>query len=127
LSIRFLSDEWAQAVKDGLNANPDFAKAAAGQKAKLQQVITDGEGATRYWITIEDGKIDMGVGDVGSPDATITQSYDTAVALAKRELNPVTGFMLGKIKIDGNMGMLLGLQGALGQLPEVMGSLDVEY
>ena len=82
---------------------------------------------THYWITIGDGKIDLGVGDIEGEDATITQSYDTAAALAKGELSPVTAFMTGKLKIAGNMGMILGLQGALSQLPAAMAKIDVEY
>ena len=74
-----------------------------------------------------DGRIELGLGDIDNPDATITQSYETAVALAKREANPVTSFMMGKIKIDGNMGMLMGLAGALGKLADGMSTLDVEY
>jgi putative sterol carrier protein len=69
----------------------------------------------------------MGIGDLEGAEATITQSYDTAVALAKRELSPVTGFMMGKIKVAGNMGLLLGLQGVLGQIAESMSAMDVEY
>ncbi len=69
----------------------------------------------------------MGVGDLEAPDATITQSYETAVKLAKSELSAVTAFMTGKIKIGGNMGLLLGLQGALAQLPAAMEKIEVEY
>ena len=39
----------------------------------------------------------------------------------------MTSFMMGKIKIDGNMGMLMGLAGALGKLADGMSTLDVEY
>jgi hypothetical protein len=39
----------------------------------------------------------------------------------------VTGFMLGKIKVDGNMGMLMGLTGVLQELPEAMATIDTEY
>ncbi len=35
--------------------------------------------------------------------------------------------MMGKIKVDGNMGLLLGLAGALGKLADAMAALDVEY
>jgi putative sterol carrier protein len=49
------------------------------------------------------------------------------VALAKNELNPVTAFMTGKIKIAGNMGLLLSLQGALARLPIAMSAIDVDY
>ena len=126
MAVKFLSAEWADAVKAALNSSTDFKQAAANQKATIQQVIT-GDTETHYWIVIADGAIDMGVGDASAPDATITQSYDTAVGLAKGTVSAVTAFMTGKIKVAGNMGMLLGLQGALGQLPIAMGTIDVEY
>jgi putative sterol carrier protein len=69
----------------------------------------------------------MGIGDQDGADATIRQSYDTSVALAKRELSPVTGFMMGKIKVEGNMGLLLGLQGVLMKIADAMGTMDVDY
>jgi putative sterol carrier protein len=127
VALKFLSQEWADAVKASLNDKAEFKQAAAGKKASIQQIISDGEGGSHYWIRIEDGSIDLGLGDLDAPDATITQNYATAVALAKNELSAVTAFMTGKIKIDGNMGLLLALQGAFTQLPAVMASLDVDY
>ncbi|HSL09909.1 MAG TPA: SCP2 sterol-binding domain-containing protein [Actinomycetota bacterium] len=127
MAVKFLSPEWADQLTAALNARESFEAAAAGKKARLQQVIT-GETETRYWIVIDDGTIDMGVGNLEPPiDATITQSYETAVGLAQRTVNPVTGFMLGKIKVDGNMGMLMGLTGVLQELPEAMATIDTEY
>jgi putative sterol carrier protein len=127
VTVKFLSEPWAEALKTELNGSEEFQRAAAGQRATIQQVITDAGGETRYWISIVDGRIDLGVGDVDAPDATITQSYDSAAALARGELNAVTAFMTGKLKIAGNMGMILGLQGALAQLPAAMAKIDVEY
>ena len=128
MSVKFLSDEWAHALKAELNESEEFRRAAAGQHATIQQVITGGDADdTHYWITIEDGSIDLGVGDIDGGDATITQSYDSAAALARGELSPVTAFMTGKLKIAGNMGMILGLQGALAQLPAAMAKIDVAY
>lgn len=127
MSVKFLSEGWAQALKAELNQSEAFRQAAAGHRATIQQIITDAEGDTHYWITIADGQIDLGIGDVTGEDATITQSYDSAAALARGELSPVTAFMTGKLKIAGNMGMILGLQGALSQLPAAMERIDVEY
>ena len=127
MSVKFLSDGWAEALKQELNQSDAFRQAAAGQKATIQQVIKGGDGDTQYWITIADGQIDLGVGDIEGEDATITQSYDAAAALAKGELSPVTAFMTGKLKIAGNMGLILGLQSALAQLPAAMSKIDVEY
>ena len=126
MAVKFLSDEWAQALKAGLNEDAAFKEAAAGKTATIQQVIGDDD-QIHYWIRIADGAIDMGLGDAEGPDATITESHETAVALAKGELSPVTAFMTGKIKVAGNMGLLLGLQNVLALLPTAMAAIDVEY
>jgi putative sterol carrier protein len=127
VSVKFLSEEWAAALKKELNENQAFRQAATGKRATIQQIITDDGVETHYWITIVDGEIDLGVGDVEGEDAQITQSYDSAAALARGELSPVTAFMTGKLKVTGNMGLILGLQGALSQLPAAMAEIDVEY
>ena len=127
MSVKFLSQEWAEALKAALNEDPEFRTAAGSVSARIQQVITEDGDETRYWIVIAEGAVDMGLGDLDPVDATITQSYETAAALAKGELNAVTAFMTGKIKVAGNMGMLLGLQGALTRLPPAMSAIQTEY
>jgi putative sterol carrier protein len=127
VTVPFLSTEWADAVKAQLNANEEFRAAASGKNATIQQIITSDGDETHYWIEIADGTIDLGVGDADEPDATITQSYDTAVKLARSELSVVTAFMTGKVKVAGNMGLLMGLQGALSQLPTAMQAVDTDY
>ena len=51
----------------------------------------------------------------------------TATAMAKRELNPVTAFMTGRLRVAGNTGLLMRLQGAISQLPDLMADVEVEY
>ncbi|HEX7463806.1 MAG TPA: histidine phosphatase family protein [Actinomycetota bacterium] len=125
--VRFLSEEWATELKERLNASESFKKAAGLTAAKLQQVITGPGGEQRYWIRVGDGAIDMGSGDVDAPDATITEDYETAVALARSELNAVSGFMSGKIRITGNMMLIMQLQAAIAELPRAMQEMDIEY
>ncbi len=52
----------------------------------------------------------------GEIDATITQDYDTAVALSKNELSPTAAYMSGKLKVAGDLMKLMQLQGALSQM-----------
>jgi putative sterol carrier protein len=127
MPVRFLSDKWVAEVKERLNASDAFRAGAANANATLQQVISAPEGERRYWIRVADSTIDMGSGEVDRPDATITQDYETATALARGELNPVAAFMSGKLRIDGSMMLLMQLQGALAELPRVMSEMDVEY
>jgi len=125
--IQFLSEEWTVELQKRLNADDGFADASAGAKATIQNVINSADGPKRYWMKFEAGKVEMGPGDAETPDATIEQDYDTAVALAKSELNPVTAFMTGKIRINGSMMLLMQLQGALSELAKVMQDIDVDY
>ena len=43
MAVKFLSDEWAQALKTELNASESFKEAAAGKTATIQQVIGGGD------------------------------------------------------------------------------------
>ena len=129
MAVKFLTDEWAQEMTNSLNASDEFQSAASNQQTKLQQVVTDtpdgGEG--KYYFTLEGGKAQVGVGEITDADATITQNYETAVAINKSELNAQQAFMQGKLKISGNMMKLMQLQGVFNAMPKAVGDVEVEY
>ena len=127
MPVQFLSDEWTVQLKERLQGSEAFRAAAGGANATIQNVIRTADGPKRYWVKFAGGTVDLGSGDVEQPDATIEQDYETAAALARSELNPVTAFMTGKIKINGSMMLLMQLQGALTELAREMQELDVEY
>lgn len=126
--MKFLSEEWALALRDKVNASEDFRAAAGSQQARIQQVVTDAPGGKdiRYWLTLENGRVDVGVGDLDDAEVTITQDYATAVALAKGDLSGVAAFMSGKIQVS-NMMKVMGLQGALQHLAPLIREIDCEY
>ncbi len=127
MPVAFLSQEWTEELEQRLNASEPFRKAAAGADVTIQNVISAPDGTKRYWLRFEGGSVSLGAGDAESPEATIEQDYETAVALAKSELNPVTAFMTGKIRINGSMMLLMQLQPALSELAREMQEIDVEY
>ena len=128
MGVKFLSAEWAQAVQDALNASDAFRNAAGSQTAKVQQVVTTPEREKRYWFKLEGGKAELGSGDAPDQvDATITQDYDTAVALSKNELTGTAAYMSGKLRVSGDLMKLMQLQGALGQMPAALKDIDVDY
>jgi len=128
MGVKFLSEEWTQAVQDALNASDAFRNAAGSQTAKVQQVVTTPEGEKRYWFKLEGGKAELGSGDAPDQvDATITQDYDTAVALSKNELTGTAAYMSGKLRVSGDLMKLMQLQGALGQMPAALKDIDVDY
>jgi putative sterol carrier protein len=125
--VRFLSDDWTTELERRLNESEPFRTATAGKRATIQNVIATADGPKRYWFAIADGSVRMGAGDAEVADATIEQDYDTAAALAKGELNAVSAFMGGRIRINGSMMLLMQLQGALSELANVMQEMDVDY
>ena len=129
MAVRYLSEEWANAVTQALNSSDDFKKAATGQQAKLQQVVTDAPdgGEVKFYFKLEDGNAEVALGELADAEATISQNYETSVAMDKGELNPQNAFMQGKLKIAGNMMKLMQLQGVINAMPKAVSSLDRDY
>lgn len=128
MAVKFLSQEWASSMKDALNSSEDFKKSASGQQVKLQQVVTDTpDGETKYYFTLDNGAVDIGLGEIADAEATLTQNYDTAAAISKQELNATNAFMQGKLKISGNMMKLMQLQGVFNAMPKAVEGVEVEY
>ena len=127
MPVQFLSPEWTEELEKRLNASDALRAAAAAANVTIQNVIDTPDGAKRYWMRFEGGSVKLEAGDAEKADATIEQDYDTAVALAKSELNPVSAFMTGKIRINGSMMLLMQLQGALSELAKEMQEIDVDY
>ena len=128
MGVPFLSQEWAQAVTDAVNSSDEFAAAAASSTARVQQIVTDApDGETKYYFSVDNGSAQIGLGEVEDPDATVTQSYETAAAISKREIHPQQAFMQGHLRISGNLMKLLQLQGVLSALASAVSELDVDY
>ena len=129
MAVKFLSEDWAQAMTEALNSSDEFKKAATGQTVKLQQVITDAPdgGEQKYYFTLEDSTAKVSLGELPEAEATLTQNYETAVAITKQELNAQNAFMQGKLKISGNMMKLMQLQGVFNAMPKAANDVEVEY
>lgn len=126
---KFLTTEWMDAARDAVSGSEQAVNASKGVQLILQQVVEDvpDSGTVSYWTQLNDGEVTGGEGAHESPDVTITQNYDTAVALTKGELNAQAAFMAGKIKVSGNMGKLLQHQSAIQSLAGAISSIDTEY
>lgn len=127
MGVKFLTEEWAKAVTEALNVSDAFKAAAGSQTAKLQQVVNTPEEEVKYFFKVEGGQAEVGLGEIEGPDATISQDYDTAVALSKSELTGTAAYMSGKLKVSGDLMKLMQLQGVFNTLPQAVAALDVEY
>jgi len=129
VAVKFLTEEWAQAMTDALNSSETFQKAATGQQATIQQVVTDSPdgGGVKYYFKLDGGKAEVSLGELAEAEATISQNYETAVAIDRSELNAQNAFMQGKLKISGNMMKLMQLQGVINAMPQAVSGVEREY
>lgn len=67
-----------------------------------------------WTVAIADGALNTSEGSAESPDATLSMDSDDFKDLISGELNPMMAFMQGKVKVDGDMGAVMKIQGLLG-------------
>ena len=129
MAVKFLSEEWASEITQALNSSEDFKRAASSQQVKIQQVVTDTPdgGDAKYYFKLDNGSAEVALGELSDAEATISQNYETAVAITKSELNAQQAFMQGKLKISGNMMKLMQLQGVFNAMPKAVSGIDVVY
>jgi putative sterol carrier protein len=81
---------------------------AGGAKALIQLDLT-GEDGGQWLLDIADGKCDVREELATTSDVKVTMAAGDFVALTRNELNAVQAFMGGKIKVAGNVGLVMQL------------------
>jgi putative sterol carrier protein len=128
MAVKFLSEEWAQAVTRALNSHEGFKSAITGVDLAIQFNVTDAPaGDVPYYFKAAGGSVAIALGETESPDITVTNDYETAVAISKGELNTQAAFMSGKLKAAGNLAKLMMHTNVITQWGAANASVDVEY
>lgn len=113
----YLSPGWFDDVNRAAGADDALAGAIAGAAVTIQQVVTDGpDGEVRYWVRLREGRFEAGPGQADGPDATVTQSYDTAVEVSRGRLEVEAAILAGRIRLAGDVATLVRQQAALQQV-----------
>ena len=101
----------AAALKDIFDKMPGQlnADAASGLDCVIQYDLT-GDAAGNYYVTIKDGAATVSEGTHDSPTMTLTMEASDFVALFIGELDGMSAFMGGKLKIAGDMGLAMKMQ-----------------
>lgn len=83
---------------------------AAGLNAVIQLNLT-GEGGGQWMVKIANQQLKIDRGQASSPNLTLTMAAADYVALTAGKANPVTLFMAGRIKAEGNTNLAMKFQG----------------
>ena len=95
---RFLSEAWFGEVA---TAGPS---AADEPVVTLQQIVTGAPGGdVTYHVTVGGGRAVVVHGPAAHPDATFTQGYRTAAAVARGELTTEAALLAGDIVVAGDL------------------------
>jgi putative sterol carrier protein len=125
---KFLSEEWTSDVTTALNNHEGFKNAIGAADLGIQFHTEGGpDGDVDYYLKSSGGTSNMDLGTLEDADVTVKQSYETATAIAKGDLNTQTAFMTGKLKVSGNLAKLMMHQAAIQQWGAAVSELDVEY
>jgi putative sterol carrier protein len=82
---------------------------AQGLKANVQFDFTS-DGGKKYVVRIVDGQCAVQEGELANPTATVITSQATYQAVAEGRLNVATAFMTGKLKVKGDLQLLMRFQ-----------------
>lgn len=127
MGLQFLSDEYLAAATAALNANDDFVNSIANIDMGLQFHVTEAPtNDIDFYLMVGEGEATMVAGVLDGADVSISSTHETAVAMFSGELNTQTAFMTGKIKVTGNMAVLMMNQGVINKWAATVGDLDVE-
>lgn len=110
----FLSEEWLAEARQIYEHYRGQAPAPS-QTLRMNQVVTDvpfGDGTINAHLDTSSGELEIDTGHIDGADVKVTLDYDTAKAvLVDGDLQvAMQAFMAGRIKAEGDITKLMGLQ-----------------
>ncbi|MFM9036343.1 MAG: SCP2 sterol-binding domain-containing protein [Actinomycetota bacterium] len=114
MAFPFLSQEWMDAAK-AIRAKYQDQAPKITAVIRINQVITDvpfGDGTVHSYMDTSSGEMEVELGELENPDATVTTDWATARAIfaLNDQAAAMQAFMGGKIKVVGDMMKMMALQ-----------------
>lgn len=85
------------------------AEAAGDMNATVVFDLT-GESSGTWHVKVADGEVTVHEGSIADPTSTIMMDGEDYKAMVTGELNPVTAFMTGKVKVEGDLNTVMQFQ-----------------
>jgi putative sterol carrier protein len=112
--LPFLSDEWTAEVRR-LHDEVVTQSTPPAQSVRMNLILTQsplGDGTIDAHVDTSSGEVIVDTGHLEDPDLTVTVDYETAKAILVEDdaQAAMQAFMSGRIKIEGDMTLLLAMQ-----------------
>lgn len=87
-----------------------FKPEVAGNLSATYLFDISGSDGGKWALEISDGKCELKTGAVSNPTVTISISDQDWLSIHKGSLNSQMAFMMGKLRVSGDMGLAMKLQ-----------------
>ena len=123
--VDYLSNEWINAVAEGIKLNHEIAVVARDNTISVTQIITGTpHGDVTYHLESRDGKITFASGPATVSDIAFTQDWATAVGVATGKINAQEAFISGKIPFKGDHERVIATQPLFLALDQVFSAVN---
>lgn len=122
--IQYLSEEWLSAAGEAIQASKELQEASVGADVTVAYEVTGTpSGKVAYGISLTDGTAKLVSEAMPDAQTTFSLDYDTAVQIAKGELSAQAAFMQGRMKLGGDVTLLIEHYRIVDGLADTLGAL----
>lgn len=128
--VRFGSPQWVEQLDRVAAGHPGLAAATVDTHLVIGQDVTDGpQGHLAWHVVLHNGSVRVHPGQAPDAHVTFRQDHATAVAIARGELSAQTAFMVGRLRVSGDVSTLIEQQDALAGLDDIFAAVraDTEF
>lgn len=118
--LAFLSPAWLAALDEAVRADQSVAAATAGVDLVVEQRVTDVAGGdVTFHVVFDHGRASVVPGPADAPNIRFIQDHDTARGVAAGTDSAQRAFMTGRLRVGGDLRVLLEHQEAMSALHDV--------
>ena len=81
--------------------NEDLKEELEDMDIAISQILTDID--KKYWLTVKEGSLDYGEGDVDNPSFTMSSTLEVGAGILMGEVDATSAYMAGDITVEGNL------------------------